>query len=122
MAAALEGGGGAWHAQALERLKASSPLALHLSFELLRRAAASDDWREVATLEASVAAAALRSADFGAGLNELRAAKRALLADAPDADDGAAAADGGDDAPPSPQWEAASLDAVDEAAIASYLP
>ena len=122
VAAALEGGGGAWHAQALERLKASSPLALHLSFELLRRAAASDDWREVATLEASVAAAALRSADFGAGLNELRAAKRALLADAPDADDGAAAADGGDDAPPSPQWEAASLDAVDEAAIASYLP
>ena len=89
---------------------------------MLRRAAASDDWREVATLEASVAAAALRSADFGAGLNALRAAKRALLADAPDADDGAAAADGGDDAPPSPQWGAASLDAVDEAAIASYLP
>ena len=47
VAAALEGGG-AWHAQALQRLKASSPLA---SFELLRRAAAADDWREVATLE-----------------------------------------------------------------------
>ena len=87
-------GGGARHAQALGRLQASSPLALHLSFKLLaaRRpptAGASQ------ALEASVAAAALRSADFGAGLSELRA--HGLLADAPDADDGARA-DGGDDA------------------------
>jgi len=64
----LEAGGTAWHMQVLERLRASSPLALHLSLTLLERAAATDQWPECLALEAAVSAAAMEAPDCAAGL------------------------------------------------------
>ena len=102
--ARLEAGGGLWHAQARQALLDASPLALRLTWELLRRAAPDGGaplcWTEVNELEA--------------------AASARWAAEAPDAAAGAAAEAAAAEAPP--RWEHASIDDVSDDALRRYLP
>ena len=94
----LERGASAWHEQVLAQLRASSPLALHLTFALISRAAAAPDaqWPRLLLDEAAATAA---------------------FTGAPDA--GVAAEADGDGVP---AWEHASVEEVSDDDVRRYLP
>lgn len=79
--AALEAGTSDWHAAALDTLRASSPLALCLTFAQLRAAHATPGWADAARAEAESCAAAGTTADCGAGASSLQKAKAAARND-----------------------------------------
>ncbi|KAL1504214.1 hypothetical protein AB1Y20_010623 [Prymnesium parvum] len=68
---ALEAGTTPWHEQALGVLRASSPLAIHLTFNSIQRAAAAECWTTVLKMEADLTVKAMGSADFAAGAEAL---------------------------------------------------
>jgi len=127
--ASLEAGGTEWHAQALERVRASSPLALQLSLALLERAAASECWTRSLRIEAAVSATALGAPDCAAGLGGLGELKAALVREAAglEASDGlgdddaeeAGADEAGLEAGAVPRWEHDAVDAAADA-VAPY--
>jgi len=82
MVAALEAGGSPWHAQVLDRLRASSPLALSLSLSLIKHAEASDHWADCLAREAAVSAAALAASDCATGLAHLAELKAEIIGEA----------------------------------------
>ena len=59
-------------------MRASSPLALSITWEALARMRASECWGESLTIEANLYARAMDNPDFEQGYGELRAARRAL--------------------------------------------
>jgi len=75
---ALEAGETPWHAQALQLLRAASPLAAHLTFAALQEASAAACWTHSLDVEVGVCAAALQSRDAAAGLAELEDLKTEL--------------------------------------------
>jgi len=77
---ALAEGATEWHAAVLDAMKASSPLALSVTFAQLQFAAESNCWAEAARAEAESCSAAANTADFRAGASHLEKAKRVLLA------------------------------------------
>lgn len=113
----LATGESAWHAQVLSALRRSSPLALALTHDGLRAAAAASCWTEALLTEASLCAAAAASPDCSAGAGRLEAAKRELMADAAarapadDADDAEQMAEEMPEETP-PAWEHANVSDV----------
>jgi enoyl-CoA hydratase len=112
---ALDEGGSEWHAAVAERLRASSPLALELSFAALERAKRSDCWAHTLRADVRLAADCLELADCAAGAQGLDVAlerERSLFLD-----------DDESDTPetnePAPKWQHASLGDVPEQMVAS---
>lgn len=74
----LESGRTPWHEQALAVLRASSPLALHLTFNAIQRSANAKCWTSVLNEEAVLNTRALQAVDYRSGAKALELHKREL--------------------------------------------
>jgi len=115
---ALERGKSEWHQQAYTRLAESSPIALQLTFDAIRRAAAARCWTHALIDDAALSAAALELADASAGFSSLEAARKLLCAEGGDDlhDDLAV------DDSPAITWSHSSLGSIAVETLQQYAP